>query len=64
MTQDCLLCGAHGPQVRPILVEWREPIGSKRFEVFPVCADSRDCRARVEQLGEKWPLAETTRRSA
>ena len=59
MTQDCLLCGAQGPHVRPKMVEWREPIGTKRWEVLPVCFDSRDCRLRVEQLGESWPLVET-----
>lgn len=61
MNLDCLLCGAQGPHVRPVLVEWREPIGSKRFEVLPVCFDPKDCRARVEQLGETWPLVERTR---
>ncbi len=64
MTLDCLLCGAHGPQVRPIMVEWSEPIGSKRWEVIPVCSDAKECRQRVEQLGETWPLAPTTRSAA
>jgi hypothetical protein len=64
MTLDCLLCGASGPQVRPILIEWAEPIGSTRFEVLPVCANRQECRARVEQQGDEWPLAETSRDAA
>ena len=57
MNLTCLLCGIAGPQVRPRLIEWAEPIGSKRFEVLPCCTDSRECRQRVQQLGEVWPLA-------
>ena len=56
MTLECLLCGASGPQVRPRLIEWAEPIGTKRFDVLPVCTDTRECRARVEAQGEPWPL--------
>ena len=56
MNLSCLLCGSHGPQVRPRMVEWAEPIGNRRWEVIPACHDSRECRQRVEQLGEVWPL--------
>ena len=56
MSLDCILCGVAGPQVRPRMVEWADPIGSKRWEVIPACVDSRECRQRVEQLGEVWPL--------
>ena len=64
--QTCLLCGIEGPQVRPRMVEWAEPIGSKRWEVLPTCVDSRECRQRVEQQGDVWPLVLVTndRRSA
>lgn len=58
--QFCLLCGVEGPQVRPRLIEWAEPL-SKRFEVLPCCVDDRECRQRVEQLNEPWPLVPTTR---
>lgn len=57
---DCLLCGANGPQVRMRLVEWAEPLGSKRFEHIPACVEAKDCRARVEGEGESWPLVETS----
>ncbi len=63
MTLDCLLCGVQGPQVRPRLIEWAEPL-SKRFELIPACSDAKECRQRVEQLGETWPLAPTTRSAA
>ena len=53
----CLLCGVEGPQVRIRMVEWAEPLNGRRFEVIPVCVDRRECRQRVEQLGEVWPLA-------
>ena len=62
--KDCLLCGANGPQVRMTLVEWAEPIRSRRFEVIPVCTDRPSCRARVEQHGEPWPLVLTSREAA
>ena len=60
-TLECCLCGISGPQVRPRLIEWAEPIGTTRFDLLPVCVDSRECRARVEQSGESWPLALTSR---
>lgn len=61
--QACLLCGTEGPHVRIRLIEWAEPLDAlpgsdvKRFEVIPACVDPRECRQRVEQLGETWPLA-------
>lgn len=58
--QACLLCGIEGPQIRITLVEWAEPI-SARFEAIPVCTDRRECRQRVEQQGEVWPLALSSR---
>ena len=61
MTLDCLLCGISGPQVRPRLIEWAEPIGNERFTVIPACVDSDECRARVKQQGEPWPLVDTRR---
>lgn len=61
MNLDCLLCGVAGPQVRPRMVEWRVPIGSTRWEVLPVCHDNRECRERVELLGEVWPLVSNDR---
>ena len=57
MYQECLLCGTQGPHVRIALVEWAEPANGKRFDSIPRCVDPRDCRARVEQTGEVWPLA-------
>jgi hypothetical protein len=57
---DCVLCGVEGPQVRAVLVEWLDP-EPVRFSVIPRCADILDCRQRVEQLGESWPLAPTSR---
>ena len=53
---DCLLCGAHGPQVRMRMVEWLEP-ATKRWDLIPTCIDRAECRARVE-LHEKWPLTD------
>ena len=58
---ECILCGR--PGARPRMVEWAEPIGSKRFEVIPACSDVRDCRSRVE-LTERWPLVDTKRDAA
>ena len=59
MTLACSLCGIEGPQVRPALVEWREPIGNRRFDVIPRCMSRpEECRARVEAT-EPWPLAES-----
>jgi hypothetical protein len=55
---DCLLCGAHGPQVRMRMVEWLEP-ATKRWDLIPTCIDRAECRARVE-LHEKWPLNDRT----
>lgn len=60
MNLDCLLCGSSGPQVRPRMVEWAEPL-SKRFEVIPCCVDVQDCRRRAEQQGDVWPLVPTSR---
>ena len=54
--QTCLLCGIEGPQVEIRMIEWAEPL-TKRFEVIPVCRDRRECRQRVEQQGEVWPIA-------
>jgi hypothetical protein len=62
MNLSCALCGISGPQVRPFLVEWAEPIGNRRFDVMPRCSDVAECRARVEQQGEPWPLVETDER--
>lgn len=56
----CLLCGIEGPQVEVAMVEWAEPI-TKRFEVIPVCRDRRECRQRIEQQGEPWPLVASSR---
>ena len=61
MTLECLLCGISGPQVRPRLIEWAEPIGAERFTVLPVCVDARECRARVQTQGEPWPLARSSK---
>ena len=59
MMLDCLLCGISGPQVRPGVVEWRDP-EPHRFDVIPKCVDHAACRARVEATGEPWPLVETS----
>lgn len=59
--QTCLLCGISGPQVRIRMVEWAEPIGSKRFDTIPACVDVRECRERVAQQGDSWPLTDTSR---
>ena len=60
MTLSCLLCGVSGPQVRPRMVEWAEPIGNRRWEVVPACTNVPECKQRVIQLGEDWPLVETS----
>lgn len=60
MTLDCLLCGVSGPYVRPVMVEWRDP-GLHRFQVIPRCIERAECRARVEQTGEPWPLVDVTK---
>ena len=54
---SCALCGVEGPQVTPVLVEWADPV-LRRFEVLPRCKDYADCRQRVEQRGEPWPLTD------
>jgi hypothetical protein len=58
---SCALCGVEGPQVRPSLVEWADPEPQddkphERFSSIPRCADTKDCRQRVEQVGDEWPL--------
>lgn len=55
----CLLCGIEGPQIRMRLVEWETPVGSTRFEVIPACSNVTECRQRVAQLNETWPLVRT-----
>lgn len=56
--QECSLCGVEGPQVRVTLVEWLEP-SPLRFSVIPRCSAVTECRARVLQAGEPWPLSPT-----
>jgi hypothetical protein len=58
--QSCTLCGTDGPQVEIRMVEWANPM-PKRFDVIPACIDARECRQRVEQQGEAWPLAAVSR---
>ena len=59
---SCALCGVDGPQVRPALVEWAVPETSDtpktRFSSIPRCTDVADCRQRVEQVGDEWPLVD------
>lgn len=59
--QSCLICGSEGPQVRPRMVEWAEPIGSKRFELIPACVDVVSCRKYTEAQGDVWPLTLVSR---
>jgi len=59
-TLACAMCNVEGPQVRPRMVEWLEPIGNTRWEVLPMCVNSRECRERVKQLGDEWPFVETS----
>jgi hypothetical protein len=54
---ECALCGVEGPQVRVALVEWADAV-TERFSSLPRCSDVADCRQRVEQQGDIWPLAE------
>ena len=57
----CILCDIQGPQVRMGLVEWADPqLWGKRFQALTVCTDRRECRQRVEQRGEPWPLADNS----
>lgn len=60
--QACALCGVEGPQVRIALVEWAVPDTSEgtrtRFSSIPRCTDIPDCKQRVQQLGDDWPLVE------
>jgi hypothetical protein len=62
--QECLLCGVSGPQVRPVLVEWLEPLTpTSRFALIPRCNSDTErprCRERVEAQGEPWPIADRT----
>jgi hypothetical protein len=55
---ECALSGVSGPQVRVRLVEWAEPIHGKQYDSLAACTDVRECRERVEQRGETWPLRE------
>jgi hypothetical protein len=60
---ECILCGISGPQVRVRVVEWADD--PKKYHARPACTDVRECRERVEQRQEQWPLRETpeTRRA-
>lgn len=55
--QTCLICGFDGPRVRVRLVEWKDPT-SDRYAAIPTCADVEDCRGRVFENGETWPITE------
>ncbi len=55
----CQLCGVTGPQVRMRLAQWADPdTYGKEYQPIAACTDVRECRERVEQLGESWPLRE------
>jgi hypothetical protein len=57
--RTCLLCGADTGEVQVVLVEWREPIGRKRYDHLPRCRDVDACWTRVTTVvGEDWPVAD------
>jgi len=49
----CVLCGATGPEVRMMLIRWREgdPYGSG-----PRCSDAEGCWTRCLANGDDWPV--------
>lgn len=57
----CVICGHEGHDVKPSLIEWREPLDGARFDIVPRCEDRRACRRRCEDLGEQWPIPEPSR---
>lgn len=54
--KTCLLCGHESHDVRVGLVEWKDPVGSERFSSIPRCQNRRACRARLEAIGDEWPV--------
>lgn len=56
---SCLLCGADSGEITVSLVEWREPIGTRRWQDVPRCRDVDACWSRVTGvLAEEWPVAD------
>jgi len=59
-TEPCLLCGNEVlAEVRVSLVRYKEPTPGRPFEHLPRCVNREACRARLEKLGEPWPVADT-----
>jgi hypothetical protein len=59
MTRECDLCHLRGESIRPALVEWAQPPDGRRtWDTVFRCDDRAACRARLEAVGEPWPLAE------
>jgi hypothetical protein len=57
----CAICGFESHDVKPSLIEWKDPIDGVRFDFVPRCQDRAACRARCEAAGDPWPVPETTR---
>jgi hypothetical protein len=62
--RTCLICGDLSLDVRTQLVEWRDPVGGRRYEAIPRCIDRTACRSRVEAQGETWPVGSEPVREA
>lgn len=54
--KTCLICGHTSKDVAVGLAEWVEPIGRQRYSSIPRCQNRRACRARVEEIGDEWPV--------
>ena len=52
----CDICGVQNEPVYHRLIEWRQPIGSVRFEHVTLCMDEGACRIRVAADGAEWPI--------
>ncbi len=52
----CELCRITGRDVRHALLRWKD--AKERFGAGPRCIDVEECRLRVSQNGDDWPLEE------
>jgi hypothetical protein len=54
--KTCLLCGHTSRDVTVGLVKWVEPLGREKFSAIPRCRNRRACRARLEEIGDEYPV--------
>ncbi len=56
-TRPCRICDHANADVQPAIVLGRDGI----YRSLDRCKDGESCRARVESVGKRWPLAERVR---